>query len=378
VAQYPQTIQSALLFDKSKPLDLDAFAQEFIASEAAAGTNYNVVFDTNPGVFYRLYGSNDVMITIELLGKPANLPVFERTLNSPFTKMMTPGGRDLLTQHRAHVLVGVHHGVIPEMKGDAGNLLKQLNVLPGNTLTAFKERLLLCERLSLRVHRKANASLVHWTQSDMLLTGAAFEKLAGSEAPSPLHVHPLLFDGGQSADGKRQVTIRTLGASHFIGQDIHIAPNPIPWADCHEHLFGFIRFALLKDGYIIPDGHTFGPDDDSFSYWVRHIPSGEKSDDFDGPLYRMELLHSQKAAFQSPDYINPRRTFDDRNMPSDVKAGLGGEAPKVEQELRARREMAERAGARFEVRAPLPGGEKQPGKNGLRRWLSFGKGRKDS
>jgi hypothetical protein len=211
-----------------------------------------------------------------------------------------------------------------------------------------------------------------------LVTGAAFEKLAGLTAPSPLHVHPLLFDGGQSADGKRQITIRTLGASHFIGRDIHIPANPIPWSDCYQHLLGFIAFALLKDGYVIPDGDTFGPEDDAFSYRVHHIPSGAKSDDFDGPLYRMELLHSWKERFRSPDHINHGRVFDDRTMPPDVKAELGGDASAIQQELRARREKAEKAGARFQVKARLPGTGKQSAKEGLWRLLPFGKTRKGS
>ena len=380
VEHYPRTIQSALLFDTLKPMALDALVGDFTASEAAEGIDYKTVFDTKLGIFYRLYGSNDVMITIELLERQANLAVFERTLKSPFTNMTTPDSRDRLTRHRSHVLIGIHHGVIPEaaMPAEMGKLIKTMNVLPGNTLREFKERLLLCERLSLLVHQKATASLVHWAQSDTLLTGTTFEKFARSTAPSPLHIHPLLFDGGQSADGKRQVTIRTLGASHFIGRDIHIAPNPIPWSDCYQHLLGFIGLALSDNGYIIPDGDTFGPEDEAFSYRVRDIPSGEKSDDFDGPLYRMELLHSSKARFQSANYITHGRTFDDRTIPSDVKAELGGDASAIEQELRTRREKAEKAGGRFEVRTPLPGAAKQSAKEGLRRLLPFSKSRKDS
>src|SRR5262249_4973252 len=80
MAQFPSRIQAALLFDAAQPLDMDSLVREFLAAEAATGTQYKLVYDTKPGVFYRLFGSNDVMITVEHVGRQAQLPLFEAAL----------------------------------------------------------------------------------------------------------------------------------------------------------------------------------------------------------------------------------------------------------------------------------------------------------
>src|SRR5262249_43344033 len=98
MAQFPSSIQAALLFDRAQPLDMDALVREFLAAEAETGTHYDLVADTEPGVFYRIFGGNDVMITVEHVGRQAKLPLFEDALSSPFTNMGTPDARARLAR----------------------------------------------------------------------------------------------------------------------------------------------------------------------------------------------------------------------------------------------------------------------------------------
>ena len=362
-AQFPGSIQAALLFDAAQPLDLDALVREFVAAEEGTGTHYKVVSDTKPGVFYRLFGSNHVMITVEHVDRQAKLSLFEAALSSPFTNMGTPDAQERLARHKSYVLVETHHGAIPPTT-EALRLLEKLEVpMPGHSLAEFRLRMNLCGKLSTMAHRMGNATLVHWTPNDHLMRGDMFARLAAEPAPSLLHIHPILFDGGESADGRPQVEIRTIGARHFIGREIHIAATPVPWADVLDGIFAFVKVGCLERGYVVPDGDTFGMDNGACSYRVRHIEKGEKSGNFEGPLYRLDLLLSQEHDFKASDFFEPVRTFTDRNVPKDIMAHLGARAGAVVREWRAKRQMAEAAGNQFQVRTdrPAPPPESGPG-----------------
>lgn len=368
MAQFPKQIQVALLFDQVKTFELDEMVRQFLAAEADAGTTYNMVFDTVPGAFYRLFGTNDVMITVEHIAGQAKAELFEASLSSPFTRFVTPDARDRIARHRSYVLVNVHHGSIPPIP-QFTELLNQLDMRPpGHSLPEFSKRLFLCGGLALIAHKLGNASLVHWTTSDQLFTGETFAGFAVDAPPSLLHIHPLLFHAGNSADGKDQVEIRTFGASHFIDREVHLLANPLPWPEALETVFAFLKIAMMDQGYIIPDGHTFGPDDDSVCYRVRHIREGAKSGEFNGPLYQLELLRSRRHGYTAPDYIAPKRTFDDRNVPADILDVLGEKRQSVVQEWRASRKMAEGIGGQFRVKTELP-----ERRSGLDRWFPFGR-----
>lgn len=309
MAQFPASIQAALLFDRAKPLDMDALVREFLAAEAEAGTHYKQVFDTKPGVFYRLFGSNDVMLTVEHIEGLAKLPLFEDALSSPFTNIGTPDARERLANHKSYILVAAHHGAIPPTP-EALSLIEKLGVpLPGHSLAEFRLRLTLSSKLSAMAHCMGNATLVHWTPNDHLMRGDMFAKMAGAPAPSLLHIHPLLFGGGESADGRPQIEIRTLGAQHFIGREIHVAANPVPWVDVLDGILAFVKLGCHDRGYVIPDGDTFGPEGGAYRYRVRHIEKGQESGGFEGPLYRLDLLLSQKDNFKAPDFVEAERTF---------------------------------------------------------------------
>lgn len=168
-------------------------------------------------------------------------------------------------------------------------------------------RIQACAGLALGAHRR----------------GEAFAVLAAEPPPGLLHIHPLLFAAGRSADGRDQIQIKTFGAAHFIDREIHLLPNPPPLAEALNMIMAFVRLATADQGYIIPDGHSFGPDDGSVCYRVRHVPQRARSGGLDGPVYQLELLHAREHGYTAPDDIAPTRSFDDRNIQADVIDVLG-------------------------------------------------------
>ncbi len=372
MTRFPDFLQSVMLFDSRKPLDLDAFVRQFLANEAKIGDSYNIVADTKPGVFYRLFGSKNVMLTIEYVEGRAQTHLFEPSLRSSFTQIITPDARDRIAAHKSHIIFGVHHGSMPPT-GEIGDLLKKLGAPRlGASLPAFRQRLSLCWALTSIANIIARASLIHWTSSDHLLTGEAFAKIEG-KPPSLLHIHPILLGAGENAKGQPMVEIKSHGVAHFLGREIHILPCPVPWPELMETILAFMRLAMLDKGYVIPDSDTFSPEDGSVAYRVRHIAEGAKSGDFDGPLYQFDLLYSQALNYQSPDYIPPKRVFDDRNIPLDVVHALGEQRTNVAQEWRAKRQVAEAAGVQFQVKAEPKKTDGGTFFGGIGRVLPFGR-----
>src|SRR5271166_2369035 len=88
VAQFPNLVQAALLFDRPNPANLDTMIENFVTAGTKAGVRFNRV-ETKPGAFYRLFGG-DVMVTVEYIGSPAKTQVFETALATPFTRLTNP------------------------------------------------------------------------------------------------------------------------------------------------------------------------------------------------------------------------------------------------------------------------------------------------
>ena len=372
--QYPNEIQAALLFPGTMR-DLESVVRSVLRIFEARGTKFNVP-EANPHKFYRLFGGDELMITLEYLEQPANLAVFEQPLASPVTKIVTPDISQRLATHRSHVLINVSHGVLGGLDADTkfASLFEQIGMRrEGASLPQFLRRLDTCALLARIVSDHATPSAVHWTQSNQLMSGEAFEALAQLPAPSPLHVHPLLFAGGTSADGKPMASIETFGARHFIGREIEIEPSVLPWAANYDTILAFLRVATLKNGYVIPDRDTFGPEDGSLSYRVIHRPEEPGK----VPVYELEPLLHREFGFESEGYVPRERAFDDRMPPPDLMPADDGAKMELANEWREKRALAEGIGGRFEVRSrdgrgpdaspppppsPLPG----PGRFGLR------------
>lgn len=361
--QFPNEIQAALLFDRPITCLEDA-ARAFMQFEGArTGARFNMP-EANPGVFYRLFGGDDLMITLEYLNGPANMAVFQQPLASAVTGIYCADIRERLAKCRSHILVNVSHGVLGGVAQDPkiAALLQQAGMPPeGHSLPQFRRRLDVLGQISRIICDRTPAQVIHWTQSNQLMPGETFTSLATAEAPSPLHIHPYLYGNAQGASGKPEVGIRTFGARHFIGREVVVEPNVLPWAANFATILALLRIATTENGYIIPHGDTFGPENDGQSYRVFHHNAKEG----DVPLLKVVPLLYRQYGFQAQDYVPRQHAFDDRNpppelMPVDLSAGHG-----LINEWREKRALAEGIGGKFEVRvrgdgAPPPPSDQPP------------------
>jgi hypothetical protein len=352
---YPSDTQSALLFDK--PFDhLEAFANKAIAVLSARSAAPFGVNECNPGVFYRIYGGDDVMITLEYMNSRANVMLLDLPLKSPVTKLLCPDMMERVDAHKTHVLISVSHGVWGNSPEVAAMLDKMSYPKSGTTFENFAQHLEVCELLTLLAQENQEASAIHWTQSDQLLDYKTFQIFASGPAPNHLHVHPYLLGGGTSPSGEPLVVVTGLGSAQFVGRTVTVKANPLPWHASFEAIFVFMRVALMPNGYVIPDTDTFGDEDNSECYSVRHIPASDGL----APFYELEPLLHKQYGYQSPTYVARQGpSFDDRNMPDDLLPPGANARGDMLDDLRNKRAMAEGIGGRFDVRR-VAGGRMVP------------------
>ena len=348
--QFPNDNQCALLL--ARPTNaLETIVRSFLSlMEAKEGVRFNVP-ESNPGRFYRLFGADEMMITFELVPNPGKMELFQQVLQSSMTGMMCPDVRARLAAHQAMILINVSHGTLGSVANDPqiAAMLQQIGMpQEGASLRQFKRRLDIL-RLAARVAcDHASPLLCHWIQSNQLVPPEILE--GAGDAPDMLHIHPWLFGAPQRAGETPQVSILTFGARHFIGREIVVEPTAIPFVDVFQVILAFLRVATMDNGYIIPDGDTFGPEDRSLSYRVIW----REAQDGDVPLYELLPVMSRAHDFEDARYVPAANVFDDRMPPAAVMPD--GDEAKAEllNEWNAKRAMAEGIGGKFEVRSSEP------------------------
>jgi hypothetical protein len=365
---YPNRVQAALLFDRPVR-ELEAIVRDFTRIEGMKSGASFAVPEANPGRFYRLFnGDEELMLTFEYIDGPANPQAFRGALSSPFTGIVTPDIRTRITRAQSHILIEASHGVMAGVEEDPkfAAMFAEIGVpKAGASQAQFERRLDVAALMTRIVTEHAMPLAVHWTQSDLLLSGEIADGFAALAAPGPLHIHPFLF-GPRAAPGEQaMVGIRTFGARHWLGREILIKPHILPWAANFETILAFIKVATMANGYIIPDSDTFGPEDRSLSYRVLHHDAGanighDAPEPADIPIYELIPLKHTAHGFVSPDHVPDANAFDDRAFPAGIMPEDQDAKMAAANEWAEKRKLAEGIGGQFEVRVRGDGDDTPP------------------
>ena len=260
----------------------------------------------------------------------------------------------LIDRHRGLLLINVHHGAMPQTQEIQALLAKVGMGQAGQSLPQYQERLRVMGLLAAMATDISKPTLSHWTHTDVL-AGPRAIKLYNT-GPNPLNVHPMPFRGPGTTQDQGIAGLETFGAAAFIGREIRVRPTVVPWGEAYEHVLGFVALAMHKNGYVIPDGDTFGDESHSFSYRVHHTAEPLLNAGKQIPCYELEPLLNRQSGFQSPDYV-PRDRIVNIDAPQPEYVELQGRAGKeTVAAWKAKREMAERVGGSFEVKAKAGAG----------------------
>jgi hypothetical protein len=364
---YPNRLQAALLFDRRVDT-LDEMLRAFTRIEGMRSDARFHQSETNPGLFYRLFeGTEELMVTFEYCDRPADPAVFRAALGSPYTGILTPDIRERIARSQSHILLEVSHGVMGgvEENPEIAALFEQIGQpRSGATPAQFARRLAVLALMSRVAIDHAMPLAVHWTQSDLLVGGELFDRIAAdADVPSPLHIHPFLFGPRPEPGEPARVGLRTFGARHWLGREIVVQPNILPWAANLETVFAFLRVATMPGGYVIPDGDTFGPEDRSQSFRVLHHDAGAAIGagvTADLPLYELVPLKHEAHGYLAPDHVPEANVFDDRSFPPELMPDDQEAKRALANEWAQKRKLAEGIGGRFEVRQKGEAGPAAP------------------
>ena len=278
--------------------------------------------------------------------------MFGPVLASPYTQMLFPDARECVQRHRSHVLIEVQQGVFGavEDKPDIAAMFQKIGFpRAGRDLGSFNRRVDILAEACRFLHKQNPASAVHWTQSNMLVGSEKLDDFLQQTGPGLLTIHPMMFGSAKTAGFKETpVEIYTVGAADYIGREIHTDPVPIPWVDVYQSILAFVNLATAPDGYIIPDGDTFGVETDEFSWRITYL-DGKNPETINGqPYYNMKLQYHRKHGYTAPDFTG-------REL---IKGGIW-EAASLISDDQTRREwiagseknqdMARKAGGQFRI-----------------------------
>ncbi|MDH4985749.1 hypothetical protein QEZ47_09385 [Aminobacter anthyllidis] len=329
--RYTNNIQAAILYeggDEIHPsMHLNAFRMAMLNNQLPL----NVVQEDRN--FVLMAGPGEFRILVTYFARPADVAVFAPTLGSAVTTLLMPDARERVRRHTAHVLVEVHHGVMggvtdkPEIAGFFNQIGMQR---PGATLREFNMRVEILGEVCRHLLKVQPASVIHWTQSNMLIAGEQFTAFLNQPQPSMLTVHPKLF-AGEPVPGFSETPagVLTLGGADYIGREIYVDPAPIPWVDLYEAALAFMRVALVPNGYIVPDDETFGPENGDYSYRVRHLAAEQHPIGMREPSYALTLRFSRQHSYTTMEHET--RTL--------VPGGMRSVAASVEPDRDKRREL---------------------------------------
>jgi hypothetical protein len=354
----PNALQVALLYDSAEPIDLNALQDAFLKTESnASGYRYNVV-EADGRTYFRCFGGqgSDVMVFVEWVDRPTARANFNGALGSVFNQISVPDAAALIDRHRGLLLINVHHGAMPQSR-EIQALLAQVGMgQAGQSLPQYQERLRVMGLLAAMATEISKPTLSHWTHTDVLARPQAIKDFMCDASPNPLHVHALPFRGPGTTQDQGIAGVATFGAAAFIGREIRVRPTEVPWSEAYQHALGFINLAIKENGYIIPDGDTFGDDGNNFCYRVHHTAEPLLNGGAQIPCYELEPLLNKQQGFQSPEYVTRDRIVNiDAPQPEYVQ--LKGRAGReMVAEWRATRRMAERAGLSFEVKVRVEAG----------------------
>lgn len=366
--QYPNRLQAALMFEAPFGA-LEAAVRDFARiEEMKSGAVFNVP-ETNPGKFYRLFnGTEELMLTFEYVETGPVHGAFRGALSSAITGILTPDIRERLARARSHVIVEVSHGVLGGVENNPkiASFLETIGrEREGATQKQFERRLAVLALMSRVITDHAQPLAVHWTQSDILVDGEKFEALAAIEPPGPLHIHPFLFGPRAKPGEPDKMGVRTFGAQHWLGREVLIEPSVIPWGANFETILAFLRVATAENGYVIPDGDTFGPEDHSTSTRVTYRDAGETEGDVSEEeggvaLYVLKPLKHTEHDFLDESHVPETNVIDDKTLSGVTMPEDQDEKAETVNRWRESRKLAEGLGGRFEVRAKGENGEAPP------------------
>lgn len=290
----PLTIESVLLFpDAPSPLaeaDIVALAdalyggrgQRFVPAPASGRV---------PG--HTLLTDGKHQIEVVRGAGPLATTGFVDALGSPYTKLSTPDAEERVRRHRAHVFVRASLGAALPNDPRIDGAFNWAGI--GADLASWELRVRICGAMTAALAERTRPDLVHWCQSNQLVGGPDFVRMARADYPIPLLVHPRLFAQGTTPGGEPRFGAVSFGAEAIVGREIVFDASSRGLKFVLQKLYDFVALARAEGDAGLPDGFR---GHDGVGVTITRVAAGEL-----GPkaVYRLSEDAASPAHAPSPN-----------------------------------------------------------------------------
>jgi hypothetical protein len=264
---FPGPLQVVLLFDEVSKLQTAQFDWPAFLQAANNGMAdipglppITELMQNEPGKF-ALISNKTFHVTISLNDTPISLDGFARPFVSPFYANMQPELLEHVKAHKAHILIEIGLGNIPfpvdnPLLAELG-MAKELGF--DEDQAKFEMRLAMTKAIAALVNKMAPGGVVHWGQSDTLLTSENFAKAAQSDFPANLYVHPFFHSSGATKGGETMAGVNGIGSQFLVGKPVVFAEHEQPMIESYQRMLEFIVYCR-QIGRVLQDGESFGRD----------------------------------------------------------------------------------------------------------------------
>jgi len=345
--QFRNSFQAALLYDAPPSFSLPDTLARIRADCRSFGLHLRPGSDIDNVAI--LLGRDELQLKLELVNRLANPKLFQSAMGSAWNLMAVPDVPERILRHRCYALITIGHG--SDSAAYARDLPQALrSSASGQSHPLFLLRIRVLQTAIRALSVQVIPSFAHWTLNDLFI---ASDKLLPFCSADPIGfpiVHPFIFYGPYVVGQPPATGFLTLGAANCIGYEFMVDATPVPWSEQYESVIALLRLATMDNGYLIPDGDTFGRQDGNFSYRVRHLAAGV--DGVRQARIRLTLLFSKSHGYRSAEY-EPRQT-----IPGGVEGAervIGTAKPDARQAVHRMREtqaMVEGVGSRLVVSVP--------------------------
>ncbi len=285
---YPNHLTCVLLFDR-RLSGLGDVVRDFVRIASMRSDAAFQVTDTDDDRFYRLADPADSLsVRADYIDRPANAQVLQSALASAYTAIVTPDIRNRVVACESHVMFSVGHDPAGEDPDPPA---------PVATQTLFEQRLANLALISRIMIDHAMPVAVHWGQSDTLISGAVFDDWAArGEMPGVLHIHPHLFGPDAEPGAQSLAGFRTQGAANWLGREVIVQPNVLPWTANLAIVSGFVREASRPGAAVPAHGSTLGTAEPGFTCRILHHEAGDETEHAEGGEPLFEIIPVQQLA----------------------------------------------------------------------------------
>lgn len=304
------TIEAALLYDTMETMRSDTILPRLNKALQPQGIRFHACSKTAGGP--TKFTGDRMHIVLSEVNGPLPSEIFQPALSSHFTRIKPADYAARIDRHHRAILIAVGDGPAPEAGSNTRTEKSNVETAP------LDRKILSCYQTVVAAMETSCPDLVHWSQSDLLLTPE--EVLRSRDLPFPMHIvtHPAPFSSGTDASGTPLIGFRARQSHLFCEKTLVMEECGKP-LDFSLTVVDFLMLQFMAGQIGLRHGDVYNFSD-AERIIIRHVEgSGERPEGYISVRFEKRGSH--------PRADMPHRRAAQQMPPSHQTAQLRGFGP---------------------------------------------------